>query len=198
MQQIDDFDEPSDDSWVPQVIVSALTLTVLVVLLVVFMLPVERVPERPFAAGDRRPVDPVAAITGTARPVEKGGLAEMYDHLNRAATPAAAPHPERITVYLVRSAAEAEALVQFRRAAGGADELRADEMVLVAGTPEEEARADAILRELETPSPDGPTRVVDLRLPPVTDATDMADTLGTAEDWRAWLGELYDAKEGRP
>lgn len=165
MQQFDDFERPMTGSWVPHAIVSALTLTVLVVLLAVFMRPVERASERPFEMTTHDPADAVAAPSGTAQPRAKGSAAEMYEGLRRAEAPATPANPERITVYLVSSAAEAEALVQARRAARGTDDLPADEMVLVMGTPEEQARAEVILRELSVSLRDVDIQLVEPRTP---------------------------------
>jgi hypothetical protein len=100
---------------------------------------------------------------GTTPTVEKGGLAELYDDLSRPNSPARSAGAKRITVYLVPSAAEAEALAVARAAARGTNGAPEDEIVLPVGTTEEQARANAFLRDLELHSADGNQLVVDVR-----------------------------------
>jgi len=119
---------------------------------------------------------PQEAITGA----EKGSLAELQDDLGRTQTAAPAPY----YVYLVATADE---VPLARELAGG------EAAIVVAGTPDELGVAQAHIESAAMNAAMAPNprevRVVDLRRPPVTHATDWSAQAGSAEEWAAWLQE---------
>jgi hypothetical protein len=157
-EYVDNLEEPESGAWVAHAVVSAVTLAALAAVVVALLWPVGR-GSGPAPGAAHRAVGTAARDS----PHAAGDAAALQ--LRPSVAVAAAPRPEQITVYLVASAADAEALGRLRAGERGTDGLPADELVLVMDTPEAEAWAETVMRDLALHDPGDVVRVVDLRGP---------------------------------